>query len=199
MTIVRGMTAGDVPDVVALHMESFPRFFLTFLGRDFLKLLYESIVSDPQGVALVAVDGTRLSAFVAGVTQQSSFYSRLVRRRKWRFAMAAAGAVVRRPAVIPRLVRALRRPSEARQGAAEALLMSIGVSASARGSGIGRRLVDAFGSELVRRGIDRFSLVTDRDANDGANAFYRSTGFVLVRSYVTPEGRAMNEYLMRMV
>ena len=50
------------------------------------------------------------------------------------------------------------------------------------------------GREAQNRGTRVVDLVTDRDNNEGANAFYRSQGFRLKCEVVTPEGRILNEY-----
>lgn len=194
---VRPMERIDVPAVVSLHMQTFPGFFLTFLGPRFLALLYLSILEEPDGVAFVAVEGDGGPVgFVAGVTQQARFYSRLARRHLWSFGLAAAGAVMKKPSIVPRLARGLRRSGETVESSAAACLMSIGVSPKAQGTGAGRRLVNAFADELRLRSIDRFCLTTDRDGNEPVNAFYRSLGFSVARTFTTPEGRIMNEYLM---
>jgi hypothetical protein len=39
---------------------------------------------------------------------------------------------------------------------------------------------------------------SDVPAVDRVNAFYRSLRFTLRRTFVMPEGRAMNEYLLRL-
>lgn len=39
-------------------------------------------------------------------------------------------------------------------------------------------------------------LTTDRDNNEATNSFYQKLGFVCERTFMTPEGRAMNEYVI---
>jgi ribosomal protein S18 acetylase RimI-like enzyme len=190
------MVLSDLESVVGIHLESFPGFFLTFLGHDFLALLYKSMQSDPESVALVASSDGQIEGFVAGVMHQSGFYQRLIKRQKWAFAVAALGALLRRPAIAPRLLRALRQSAEAQQASAEACLMSIAVRPESEGKGIGKQLVTAFCQELAKRGVPAVCLTTDRDNNDRVNHFYQQLGFCLSQSYVTPEGRAMNEYLI---
>ncbi|MDH7568696.1 MAG: GNAT family N-acetyltransferase [Armatimonadota bacterium] len=197
--VIRPMEPPDLGAVVAIHLESFPGFFLSFLGPRFLSLLYESLSADAEGVVLVADLHGSTVGFVAGVTSQAGFYRRLLRRRKWAFALAGAGAVLRRPSIAPRLWRALRRPTEASQSAADACLMSIAVRPSTEGKGLGRRLVHAFCEEMRRRGVGAVSLTTDRDHNERVNRFYQQLGFRLARTFVTPEGRAMNEYVLALV
>ena len=192
---VRRMAGADLEAVVDTHLRSFPNFFLTFLGRGFLRLLYEALARDPEAIVVVAeVDGA-VQGFAAGVERQAGFYSRLIETRRWAFAREAAAALLRRPGIAPRLLRALRRPSEAGAAAAEACLMSIAVRPDAGGGGLGVRLMGEFSRELKARGARAFCLTTDRDGNERVNSFYRKGGGRLSRSFVTAEGRAMNEYV----
>ncbi|MGZ5453777.1 MAG: GNAT family N-acetyltransferase [Candidatus Aminicenantales bacterium] len=193
---IREMGPGDIPEVVAIHLESFPGFFLSFLGPKFLALLYAGVMDHPQGLVLVSESASGIEGFVAGVTDQSGFYKRLIKKRVHRFAWASFGAVVRRPRVAPRLIRALGQSRRSEESAAKASLMSIAVRPGTSGKGAGRQLVSAFNAALAARGVREYCLTTDRDANDRVNEFYRRLGFRLAGSFVTPEGRAMNEYVM---
>jgi ribosomal protein S18 acetylase RimI-like enzyme len=188
------MSQGDIPAVVDLHLRSFPGFFLSFLGRGFLRVLYASLLADSQGVALVATAGGAITGFVAGVENQSGFYRRLLRDRLWSFAFASAGAALRRPSILPRLVRALGKPAETEQASASACLMSIAVDPGAEGGGVGALLVRGFCDAIAGRGGEAVCLTTDRDGNERVNEFYRRLGFELARTFQTKEGRFMNEY-----
>lgn len=194
--VIRPMTYGDIDDVVRVHLQSFPGFFLTFLGRDFLKLLYRSVCNDPNGIALVGCYDGQIDGFAVGVMHQGSFFRRLVKRQKWSFALATLSAVSRHPSIVPRLFRALHRHQEADAACAEAGLLSLAVRPQSQGQGIGRMLIAAFSDAMAQRGASAFSLTTDRDKNDRTNRFYRQLGFRLGRVYLTPEGRAINEYVL---
>jgi len=191
---VRPMRPEDVPAVVAIHQLAFPGFFLTFLGPKFLHLLYSKILDEPGGVALVAADqGGRVCGLVAGVSHQSGFYSRLARRNWLAFSLASLQAFLRRPNIAVRLLRALTYSRSSRN---EALLMSIAVAPERNGEGIGRQLAARFLQEMQAMKVPSVSLTTDGDGNDHANRFYQRLGFQLTRTYVTPEGRIMNEYVI---
>lgn len=193
---IRPMQPKDVADVVAVHCGSFPGFFLTFLGPRFLRLLYSEILRSPDHVAYVALDENgSVVGFVAGVTEQSGFFGRLARRRWVAFGWAAAGAAIRRPSIIPRLARALKRPRETQDSATSALLMSIAVNPQSAGHGVGASLVRRFLETMHERNIRAVSLTTDRDNNERTNRFYQHLNFRLVREFATPEGRWMNEYM----
>ncbi|HXH37639.1 MAG TPA: GNAT family N-acetyltransferase [Thermoanaerobaculia bacterium] len=190
---VRPMTVDDVIPVAAIHLNAFPGFFLSFLGRHFLRELYRAIVSDDEGIAFVATSSGQVIGFVAGSASSSGFYRRAAKRRWWRFALASSGAVLRRPLVVRRLLRALYAPPKT--SSEGALLMSLAVDPRLQGTGAGKALVAAFVDAAARRSSKAIVLTTDRIDNDAVNAFYRGLGFVVARDYVTPEGRPMNEYI----
>src|SRR5262249_54117429 len=194
--VIRPMEERDIPAVVALHVRSFPDFFLTFLGPKFLALLYWDLVNGEGALGLVDEEAGRLRGVVAGAAKQAEFFAELLRQRRWAFARAAAGALLRRPPLPPRLLPALRRPAaavrrpaEAREASAEACLMTLAVDPSAQGRGVGAALVEAFCRELAARGAPAVCLTTDRDDNASVNRFYERLGFRVARAFTTPEGR----------
>ncbi|MBI4442267.1 MAG: GNAT family N-acetyltransferase [Acidobacteria bacterium] len=192
--VIRQMRADDVNSVVSVHMEVFTGFFLSFLGRPFLRQLYHGILDDPSGIGYVYERDRRLLGFVAGTSEPAGLYGRLLRQRWWRFGLASVGAVLRRPRVVPRLLRAIRMPQEAGSEMDYGSLMSLAVLREAQGKGIGRVLVAAFLQEARHRGVKVVTLTTDHVDNDAVNSFYQRFGFRCARTFVTREGRSMNEY-----
>jgi ribosomal protein S18 acetylase RimI-like enzyme len=154
------------------------------------------MIEDAEGVLLVAEIQGQLIGFVGGVGSQTGFYRRLVQKHLLAFGWAASSALLHRPQIASRLWRALYRSSDSAETAADACLMSIAVARSVEGRGVGRLLVEAFSNELRSRNITSYCLTTDRDQNERANCFYQSLGFTLASTYTTPEGRAMNEYVI---
>lgn len=196
-TVGRGVDR-DVPEVVRLHLESFPSFFLSFLGPRFLTEFYLSLVAAPQGILVVARDGGDLVGFAAGASDQRAFFRWMLKHRRARFAVASASGALRNPRTIPRLVRALRRDDQAQEAATAASLLSIGVGPSRQGTGIGSVVMSGFESELSGLGIEDYCLTTDAEGNDLVNGFYARHGHIAVREFRTHEGRLMREYRKHM-
>ena len=194
---IRPAAPTDVAAIVSVHLESFPGFFLTFLGPRFLNVLYRTTLQQPDAIGFVAVAKPAcVIGFVIGVTLQASLYRRLISQHLIAFAWASLGAVLRSPTILPRLLRAFGRSAEATEQASDCLLMSIAVHPSAQGQYAGADLVHSFLTEARQRGARAVSLTTDRNGNDRVNHFYQSLGFTLDRTFVTAEGRAMNEYII---
>ena len=185
-----------VAEVVQIHLGAFPDFFLTFLGGRFLTEFYKAFLSEPTAITVVAEsDNGCVCGVVVGTLTPAGFFRRLLHRRWWAFALASAGALFRKPAIAPRLVRALGYRGEAPDDEQRALLSSIAVAPSCQGAGIGRRLVDCWLAEAKRRGAIGCYLTTDALDNEAVNLFYLRTGWKLESTYSTPQGRRMNRYI----
>jgi ribosomal protein S18 acetylase RimI-like enzyme len=196
--MIRAMREDECSEVVAIHLSVFQGFFLSFLGPAFLSLMYRAIIIDSSGIALVAQSEGSVVGFVAGTTQPTSFYKRLLRKHLLGFAWASIGGFIRKPAIFPRLMRAFNMPSLDLPDPKSALLMSLAVDPKHQSSGIGRALVNAFLVESGKLGSDSVFLTTDAINNDIVNHFYQTQGFSLRRTYNTPEERKMNEYFIQL-
>jgi len=192
------MQQGDCSSVVDIHLRSFQGFFLTFMGSGFLTLLYSSTIGDPSGIAIISENEGRITGFVSGTTQPAGFYTRLLKNHLFGFAWNSLQGFVRKPGILPRLLRAFSMPGQPLPVENCATLMSIAVDPDFQGQGIGKLLVKAFLDEAHARGSQHVNLTTDAVNNDATNHFYQTLGFELFREYTTPEGRSMNEYLIKL-
>jgi len=188
------LTHRHLDQVAALHETCFPGYYLTLLGRRFLRAMYGWYVESPAAIAQVAVnDHGRVLGFVAGTTEASSYHSSLFRRRAGAMLSALLGQMIRHPFqtlgliwerkdMIPRALAAsmFRRPQttiEIGAGAHDeshsASLVSIGVDPSVRRMGIARRLTELFLVDAWGRGSTTVTLSV-REDNLGARRFYES-------------------------
>ncbi len=174
-------------------MESFEGFFLTFLGKRFLKLYYEGVISEPSGIGILRTNEEGLAGFIAGIHNPSGFYRRLLKRDWMRFGLSSATAIARKPGTLPRLLRALARPAETPVGNVVEL-SSVAVMPCHQGRGIGRQLISAFLQEASLRGAEYVYLTTDDLDNSRTKHLYENIGFRLYRKYETREKRLMCEY-----
>jgi len=188
------MGLADVGAAVRVHLEGFTGFFLSFLGPAFLHELYAATIEDRDGIGFIAEEGREILGFVTGTAQPSGFYRRLLRQRWWRFGWAALRPAIKRPAIIPRLFRALSMPGQTAGKIETGTLMSIAVRPDVQGKGVGKALVLAVLEEAGRRGVSKVDLTTDAVGNEGVIQFYEGLGFVCEREFRTAEGRVMREY-----
>lgn len=183
-----------VEEIVEIHMQSFPGFFLTFLGRGFLCQLYRGFLEYPEGGILTAVDDGRIVGFLAYTSELSGFYKFLLKKHLIPFAWYGMLGCLKKPRIFFRLLRAFFRPREARRREPYMELSSIGVLPSYQRTGAGGSLISALKKKASAAECSYIKLETDAEHNHGVNCFYQKHGFVLDHAYETWEGRRMNEY-----
>lgn len=186
-----------INQIVSLHINAFPNFFLTFLGPGFLKEFYTSFIYDDNGLGYVAIDTESkvVCGVVVGPVNPRGYFKRLLIRRFWAFCLASTKAILRKPSVIRRLFRAIFYRGDSPPGPTRALLSSIAVSPDVQGKGVGKALMKRWMEEAASRGARGCYLTTDTENNDFVNNFYHAIGWRIDSTFVTREGRKMNCYI----
>ncbi len=185
-------------EVVDVHMQSFAGFFLTFLGKGFLKQLYQGFMEHNRSGILAAVGrNDRIVGFLAYSEDLSGFYQYLIKKHLLTFSWYAFLGFVRNPKICFRLFRAFFYSREAKRQEAYIELASLGVLPDMEGMGVGSRLIENLKRRAEGGKYQYIKLETDSENNDRVNRFYVKNGFVLDHSYLTREGRKMNEYRFR--
>ena len=131
-----------INQIVDIHMKTFTGFFLTFLGKGFLKQLYKGFSSHEQSGLIVAEQKDSVVGFLAYSEDLSAFYRYLIKKSLVPFAWYSIGATIRKPSAMIRLVRAFLKPDESKREEAYIELSSIGVLPQMKGHNIGSRLID---------------------------------------------------------
>ena len=183
-----------IRELVSLHSQAFPDFFLTKLGEPFLRTLYKGYLDDPNSGIIVAEDNCSLLGFIAYSNDYPGFYKRLIKEKIVQFAWCSFLAVLRHPLFIKRILGAFGKSDSVVKDQKYVELASICVSPSAEGRGVGSALIDYLKSMVDFSEYAYINLETDADDNEKAIEFYLKNGFVLAREYYTREKRRMHEY-----
>lgn len=183
-----------INDIVSIHLDTFQGFFLTFMGRGFLKLMYRSYVEYNNSGVLVAFENEKPIGFLAYSGDLSGLYKYMIRKRLISFAWYSMWAFFRKPSVFMRLLRAFYKPSEAKRVEKYIELASIGVDPNTKSKGVGSQLIMKLKSLIDFNEYAYITLETDAINNDSVNRFYQKNGFVKIREFETNEGRKMFEY-----
>ena len=200
---IRPAQTSDIAQVVQVHIQAFPGFFLTLMGTRFLRLLYSGFLNHPTGISLVACPQARPSeviGFVVGTTQPQGFFSQLLSQHWLAFAMASLWPLLKKPGLVfVKLWSALFYRGESLPDQPNAaLLSSLGVKPTAQGQQIGQQLVSAFLAHAQTAGATAVYLTTDQSDNTKANHFYTKLGFKLAGTCKRPHGRILNRYLIKL-
>ncbi|MBO4694003.1 MAG: GNAT family N-acetyltransferase [Clostridia bacterium] len=183
-----------ITEISRLHKKAFPGFFLTQLGIPFLKALYTGYIEDDMSGIFIAQENNRIIGFLAYSKDYPLFFKHLLKKHVVRFAFCSAGAAIRHPSFIMRILGAFKKSDSVVKKEAYIELASICVDPECEGKGIGTALIEKLKYSV---NFDRFSYIsleTDAENNEPVNSFYMKNGFSLARTYKTGEGRLMNEY-----
>ena len=183
-----------INEIVTIHINTFEHFFLTFMNRGFLRQMYRSYCEHDRSELLIAVDDENPVGFLAYSMNMSGLYRYMLSHHLISFVWYSFLAFLRRPKVFFKLFGALKKPAQAQRDSEYVKLTSIGVDPGCKSGGIGSMLIDEMKKRVDFTRYEYIALETDAENNDAVNAFYQKNDFALAYSFVTPEGRQMNEY-----
>lgn len=183
-----------IDEIVTIHLNTFTGFFLTFMGRGFLKQMYQSYCDHEGSGLLVAEDNGKSIGFVAYSSNFSDLYKFMIKTRLVQFGWYSIGAFFRRPSAFMHIIKAFWKLGEVKRKEKYVELSSIGVDPDSKSKGIGSMLIDNLKKLVDFEKYAYITLETDAVNNEGAIRFYEKNGFVRERMFVTEEGRKMYEY-----
>ena len=197
MSLIRNVEKKEdeiIDNIVTIHMKTFNGFFLTFMGRGFLKQMYRSYCEHENSGLLVAEVNDKPVGFLAYSSDYSGLYKYMIRKYLIVFAWYSIGAFFRKPTTFMHIIKAFLKPSEARRKERYVELSSIGVDPMYKSKGIGSQLIDRLKEIVDLKEHAYISLETDAINNEAAIQFYKKNGFVMQRLYETDEKRKMYEF-----
>lgn len=188
--ITQSLTQAEVPAVVAIHLEAFPGYFMSFLGKRFLTIYYNELAESPYGFGAVCLDnqagatGT-VAAFAVCVASPRYFYQDMLRKKWPMITISVIPALLKKPCILLKLLKGLAYPKKSPAEKNVAILTSIGVSAKFQGAGAGSLLLQAVEKTARERGIKFFSTGAKR-SQEKVVSFYLKHGFIIDEDLENP-------------
>jgi ribosomal protein S18 acetylase RimI-like enzyme len=214
----RDMGAEDLLTTANLHLSELPDGFFVRFGPRFLAAYHGTFLTGPAATALVVGPGDVPAGFLVGTLDNPRHYRWLV-RNAGPMVRSGVGSLTVRPGLALELlrtragrylrsvVRLVRRRWAAPRATADgisgdgptpravpvvAVLTHVAVAADAQGSGLGRRLVEAFVERVRNHGADEVRLIAHVDTL--APAFYRRLGWHSLGERWSSDGRLVEEF-----
>lgn len=159
------------------HLEAFPGFFLSSLGRRGLRAFYQAVSVERSTFTVGAWDGAHLVGVAVGTTQPTGWYTRLIRAAPLAFIGAGLSLSITRPRVIAHLLPRLRGGLAGDDQQRGVLLASIYVASAARTRGAGTLLLTRWCDTARATGADQAWLTTDVADNERVVQFYERNGW----------------------
>lgn len=188
----------DVDGIVRIHFAAFKDFFLSSLGRRFLKLYYSSFLRSNKGVVFSAKKDGEIVGFSACSYVSRGFNSSLIKSNLLGFGFEAITLLFTNPKAILRLTKNMNKESDVVKDNGEyAELYSIAVSPNCQGEGVGRKLL-TITEEEVKEHNKQVSLTTDYFNNEKTINFYKALGYKEYYQFVTYPNRKMYRLIKKL-
>lgn len=189
---VRKANNKDISNIVEIHLQRFSSFFLTSLGKSFLKVFYKAFLKNP-GILLVLEDGGQIRGFAAGSRDNRGFFKKLLMNNLFGFAISGVRILITNPLALKRIAQNAGKAENNKLIFAE--LLSIATLENKKG--YGKILLGEFEKEVARENTANLpvSLTTDYDNNERAVQFYRDNGFEIYEIFESYQKRKMYRFL----
>lgn len=189
---IRKATKNDISSIVEIHMERFSSFFLTSLGKSFLKVFYKAFLKNP-GILLVLEDEAEIKGFAAGSRDNRGFFKKLLVNDLWGFGRQGFMILFTNPKALKRMATNARKSGKNNLIFAE--LLSIATLRNKKG--YGKILLKEFEKEVAKENIENLpiSLTTDRDENEKTIQFYKDSGYRINEVFESYNGRKMYRFI----
>jgi ribosomal protein S18 acetylase RimI-like enzyme len=192
---IRSAIHYDFDTVAKLHQKSIATGFLSKLGLNFLKELYNAIGKQDSTKIFVAEADGNVCGFIAGTVCTHRLYKRVVFQNGYRFAFLLLKFMfdVKMLGMLCETFYYGFKKKNNISSSISSELLSISVDETFRGKGVGKKLVSELEFFFKNSGVKTYKVVTfseDRKAND----FYHSCNFILNRQFVHHDN-LMNEYI----
>lgn len=182
----------NLDDIVKIHLQAFPNFFLSMLGSGFLQLYYKSVMNHPDGILLVGMMDGKSIGLCAGTMLSAGFNSNLVKTNILKFGIEGIKLLFTRPLSLVHLIKNMNKEdSSVGDDGNYAELLSIAVDPKVQRSGAGKAMLLALEEEIKKKGGQELSLTTDYYNNKKTIDFYKSLGYEPWYSFVTYPNRKM--------
>ena len=185
----REATKSDLNQIVTTHTECFQKYFLTSMGKEFLKRYYEAYLDEKAPFVVAVDDNGDIVGFCMGYYSGSKARINFERENKWfiirRLLVACLkfnkGAYQRIGRKIKQLFKKGKKAkSDIRQNHEKREeLLSICVLDKARGQSVATKLLESFENIIMSDGATKYNLSVYK-TNHRAIRFYEKSDFKYV-------------------
>jgi ribosomal protein S18 acetylase RimI-like enzyme len=181
--------------VAELHISGIATGFISSLGINFVRVLYETIAESQSAFGLVAEIKGRIVGFVVFTPNIKKLYKSVICKHGLYFAFLLAGKMFS-ISRIKKVFETIFYPGRVNNlDVPEAELLSIVVASEERGKGLSSMLTRKGFEQCRQRGIGKIKVLVGA-GNKAANALYLKSGFQLA-GQMENHGVVSNVYVAR--
>ena len=171
----------DLAEIAKVHIKCFPEYFLTKFGEKLLAKYYGEYLAEGDPF-VVAREKSEIVGFCMGHIGQSEARSTFLRKNYIGMGFKTLKLMLTFDKEVYSRLKNIILPSKDNQSESdsteeeEAYLLSLCVIEEMRGTGLAKKLVEAFEKQLIEKGCSDYVLFAIED-NDRGIGFYEKMGF----------------------
>lgn len=187
----RDLKSDDLESIVNIHLQAFKDFFLTSLGKRFLKVYYKACLNDTESISICVINqNNQIEGFAIGCLQSLGFHKRILIRNFPLFLQQAIIILFERPRSLIRLILNFEKNNNRTDNGKYSELLSIAVLPKNKGLGLGKELLNKFEEIAKNKGSKKITLTTDFYNNQDVILFYQKNGYEIFYDFISfPERR----------
>lgn len=196
MIIIEKPSIKNVDDIVSIHQQAFPDFFLTTLGSGFLRMYYKCMCKCERAVTLCATEDGKIVGFSTTALKSTGFNAKLIKENLCGFVWESIKLLFTKPMSLVHLARNMSKTnSDVVDRGEYAELFSIGVSPGSQGKGVGSMLLTETECLVSKKGVSTISLTTDKNDNVSTISFYKRNGYEVMYEFTAFPNRPMYRFI----
>ena len=193
---LREMKWEDLEKIVDIHVRSFPKFFLTELGENFLHLYYKTAIETQGSITRVLENKkSEIVGFAVGYIEPRIFYKNL-KRKRIKSLILLIKSIAKKPRLIPRIIKNTKRVIS-NSNNEDSYVELASIAAHPTGKGYGKELIKDFIHNARKKGGKSIQLTTDNLDNNKTQEFYERNGF-REGDLKEQSGRIMRTYILEL-
>ena len=174
-------------------------FFLSSLGKNFLKAYYKASLKSESIIAVCVVNEfDKIQGFATGSITSVGFHKKLLLQNIFIFSIQGLLLLITKPRALFRLIKNLEKKSHPKDNGNYSELLSICLLPSLKGKGIGKELIKKYELEAKNKGCSRVALTTDYYNNENVIAFYKNTAYDVFYEFNAYPNRKMYKLIKKL-
>ena len=181
-------------EVARLHISGISSGFISSLGLDFVKTLYEAMAQSDHSFGYVVKQNGKVVGFASFTTDLKQLYNSVMRKNRIKFAFLLAGRIFSLR-ILKKIFETLFYPKRIeKMNLPSAEFLSMVISEQCRGKGLATKLIKKGFSKLSQRGIDKIKILAAVTIGP-INKLYEKLGFKVAHQ-IENHGVVSNVYIV---
>lgn len=193
--LLKDLTTENLSEIIKIHINSFPDFFLTKLGKDFLRTYYKSCLNSDKVIAVGIFKKNILIGFAIGTVKSKGFHKELIKQNFYKFIFSLFKFIFLNPKYFVRLLKNLEKKKHKLDDGNYGELLSIAISENYSGLGYGGKLLVHFENKIRTKEVTILTLTTDVVDNTNTINFYKKNNFKIFYKFETYPKRKMIKFI----